>query len=181
MLVDVEVDLVLFVFFLLFFLFLFVEVDVDVDVEVACDAGAAAASGFASVAAGVVAPDAAGVVVPGAAVPSFVRASGNLSRAVGSVTGAAVTSVIPDCAAADGTVAGIVAFGLVMVGDPDFAAIDVSGLFSKGPNTRCIMPGLVRFSCSNFMRATAAGSASGTGISSDCNFFLASSAYGLSG
>ena len=71
------------------------------------------------------------------------RASGLVSSAVGSVTGATVTSVTPGACATTGTVTGIDALGLVMVGAPVFAALLTSGPWRSIPLACCINVGLV--------------------------------------
>src|SRR5579872_705313 len=112
----------------------------------------------------------------------FERASGWVSKAEPPETVVAVTSPLkPVAPAGVGTLAGTEGRTFSMAGDPVLDAARTSGPRRMKSRLRPTMLPLSRCSWLYFIRARAAGSASGTGISISCSRFLASSTRGLSG
>src|ERR1035438_3579849 len=87
----------------------------------------------------------------------------------------------PGLAAAGGTLAGMVGRSPSLGGVHDFAPWLLSGRERKRTQKLLIFPGLVRFSISNFMRAMATVSASGTVRFMTSSCARASSTWMLSG
>src|SRR5215212_9590017 len=97
------------------------------------------------------------------------------------VTSAVAPAPAAGVGAAVGTLTGVLGCTATIAGVPVLAAILVSGLWLSIEKPLVTIPALVRFSCSYFMRARAAGSASGIGRSICWSLLLASSTNGLSG